>query len=60
MDWKNKYYQNDYTTQGKLQVQRNLCQITNGSFSLTRTTTTTTKIPKFYGDTKDPEKPKES
>ena len=38
MDWKNQYYQNDYTTQGKLQVQRILCQITNGNFSLTRTT----------------------
>ena len=38
MDWKNQYYQNDYTTQGKLQVQCILCQITNGNFSLTRTT----------------------
>ena len=31
-DWKNKYSQNDYTTQGNLQIQCNPYQITNGIF----------------------------
>ena len=29
MDWKNQYCQNDYTTQGNLQIQCNPNQITN-------------------------------
>ena len=37
MDWKNQYLQNDYTTQGNLQIQSNPYQITNGSFHRTRT-----------------------
>ena len=30
LDGKNQYCQNDYTTQGNLQIQCNLYQITNG------------------------------
>ena len=37
LDWKNHYYQNDYTTQGNLQIQRNFYQITNCIFHRTRT-----------------------
>ena len=37
MDWKNQYSQNDYTTQGNLQIQSNPYQITNVSFHRTRT-----------------------
>ena len=32
LDWKNKYCENDYTTQGNLQIQCNPYQITNGIF----------------------------
>ena len=35
--WKNQYCQNYYTTQGILQIQCNLYQITNGIFHRTRT-----------------------
>ena len=55
LDWKNQYSQNDYTTQGNLQVQCNPHQITKGIFCRCRT--------KFffnlYGDTKDPKEPKQ-
>ena len=37
LDWKNQYCQNDYTTQGNLQIQRNPYQITKGIFHKTRT-----------------------
>ena len=37
LDWKNQYYQNDYTIQGNLQIQCNPYQITNGIFHRTRT-----------------------
>ena len=37
LDWKNQYCENDYTTQGNLQIQCNLYQITNGIFYVTRT-----------------------
>ena len=37
LDWKNQYCQNDYTTEGNLQIQCNLYQITNGIFHRTRT-----------------------
>ena len=37
LDWKNHYCQNDYTTQGNLQIQHNPYQITNGTFHRTRT-----------------------
>ena len=30
LDWKNQYCQNDFTTQGNLQIQCNSCQTTNG------------------------------
>ena len=30
LDWKNQYCQNDYTTQGNLEIQCNPYQITNG------------------------------
>ena len=36
-DWKTQYCQNDYNTQGNLQIQCNLYQITNGIFYKTRT-----------------------
>ena len=37
LDWKNQYCQNDYTTQGNLQVQWNSHQITRCIFHKTRT-----------------------
>ena len=37
LDWKNPYCQNDYTTQGNLQIQCNPYQITNGIVHRTRT-----------------------
>ena len=32
LDWKNQYCENDYTTQGNLQIQCDPYQITNGIF----------------------------
>ena len=37
LDWKNQYCQNDYTTQGNLQIQCNPYQIANGIIHKTRT-----------------------
>ena len=37
LDWMNQYCQNDYTTQGNLQIQCNPYQIANGSFHRTKT-----------------------
>ena len=37
MDWKNRYCQNEYTTQNNLQIQCNPYQATNGIFHRTRT-----------------------
>ena len=37
LDWKNQHCENDYTTQGNLQIQCNPYQTTNGSFHRTRT-----------------------
>ena len=37
MDWKNLYNENEYTTQGNLQIQCNLYQATSGIFQRTRT-----------------------
>ena len=37
IDWKNQYCQNDYTTQGNLQIHCNPYQITDGIFHRTRT-----------------------
>ena len=51
MDWENQYSQNDYTTQGNLQIQSNPYQITNGSFHRTRTKKRSQNL---YGNTFDP------
>ena len=56
LDWKNEYCQNDYTTHGNLQIQCNPYQITNGIFHTTRLE----KIKILCGNTKDPEKSKQS
>ena len=37
MDQKNQYSENEYTTQGNLQIQRNPYQATNGIFHRART-----------------------
>ena len=37
LGWKNQYCQNDYTTQGNLQIQCNPYPITNGIFHRTKT-----------------------
>ena len=37
LDWKNQYYQNDYITQGKLQIQCNPYQLTNDILHRTAT-----------------------
>ena len=37
LDWKSQYYQNDYTTQGNLEMQCNPFQITKDVFHRTRT-----------------------
>ena len=37
MDWKNKYNENEYTTQSNLEIQCNPYQATNGFFHRTRT-----------------------
>ena len=48
LDWKNKYCQNDCTTQGNLQIQCNSYQITSGIFHRTKTN----KNLKIYMETK--------
>ena len=48
LDWKNQYYQNDYTNKDSLQIQCNFYQVTNGIFHRIRT-----KKKSLYGDTKD-------
>ena len=35
LDWKNQYYQNDYTIPGNLQIECNPYQITNGTLHRT-------------------------
>ena len=37
LDWNNQYYQDDYTTQGNLQIQCNPYQITKDIFHRTQT-----------------------
>ena len=37
LDWKNQYFENDYTIQSNLQIQCNPYQTTNGLFHRTRT-----------------------
>ena len=56
LDCKNQYCENDYTTQSNLKIQGNPYQITNGNFHRTRTI----GFYNLYGDTKDPEKSKQS
>ena len=56
LDRKNKYCENDYTTKCNLQIQCDPYQITNGIFHSTRIK----KIHNSYGNTKDPEWPKQS
>ena len=51
LDWKKRYCQNDYTSQGKLQIKHNPYLTTNGIFHWTRTTTT--KKYNLYENTKD-------
>ena len=45
-----KHLKKDYTTQGNLQIQLNLCEITNGIFHRSRTK----NFLNLYGNTKDP------
>ena len=52
LDWKNCYCQNDYTAQGKLQIQCNPYQISKDILHRTR------KKMNLYGNTKDPKQPK--
>ena len=54
MHWKNQYSENEYTTQGNLQIQCNPYQATNSIFQRTRT------IHNLYGNTKNLEEPKQS
>ena len=53
---KNQYCENEYITKYNLQIQCNLYQITNGVFHRTRTK----KFHNAYGNTEDPEYPKQS
>ena len=54
LDWKNQYYQNDYTTQGNPRIQNHLYLITNGIFDRI-----ITKKLNLYRNTKDPEQQKQ-
>ena len=51
----NQYFKNVYITQDNLQIQCNSYQITNGIFERTGI-----KNLNLYGNTKDPEQPKQS
>ena len=51
LDWENQYCENDYTTQGNLQIQCNPYQITNGIFHRAGTQ----HFYNLYGNTKDSE-----
>ena len=56
LDWNHQYHQNDHTTQGNLQIQFNPYHVTNGIRQRMRTKNSYD----LYGDTKDPEQPKQS
>ena len=53
---KNQYCENDYSTKCNLQIQCDPYPITNGIFHSTRTK----KFHYSYGNTKDPNQPKQS
>ena len=53
---KNLYCENDHSTKRNLQIQCDPYQITNGIFSQNQNK----QIHNSYGNTKDPEKPKDS
>ena len=56
LGWKNQYYKNDYMTQGNLEIQYNPYQTTKGIFQKNQAK----KFHNLYGNTKDPEQPKQS
>ena len=56
LDWKNQYCENDYITQSHLLIQCNPYQTTSGILHRIRTK----KFYNSYGNTKDPEQPKQS
>ena len=56
LDWKNQYSQNDYTYQSNPQIQCNPYQITMAFF----TELEPKKFHSLYGNTEDPEEPKQS
>ena len=59
LGWKNQYCQNDYTTQGNLQIKCNPYQVTNGIFAdLEQQQQQNLKI--CMKNTKEPKYPKQS
>ena len=57
LDWKNQYCKSDYTTEINLQIQYNPYQTKNQwYFSQNQSK----NIHNLYGNTKDPEEPKQS
>ena len=54
LDWKKQHCENEYATQSNLQIQCNPYETTNGIFHRTRQ-----KFHNLYGNTKDPEQPKQ-
>ena len=63
LDWKNQYFENDYTTQINLQIQCNPYQTTNGIFShriRTKNFTLHMQIPKTPNSQSNFEKEKQS
>ena len=47
LNWKNQYCQNDYTTQGNIQIQCNPYQITNGIYTGKKNGTGRLRFPDF-------------
>ena len=58
MDWKNQYFENEYTMQSNLQIKCNPYQTTNGIFQRTRTNNFTIcmEIQKTQNSQSNPEK----